>query len=72
LELARTAPLGNLRVFLGRGDRDDGWIVDGTDTLAARLAEWGREVGPTIVPGGHEAAAWRALTAPMLESLLGG
>jgi enterochelin esterase-like enzyme len=72
LELARTAPIDGLRVFLGRGDRDDAWIVEGTDTLAARLAERGRDVGPAIVPGGHAAATWRALTAPMLAFLLGG
>lgn len=71
LELARTAPIDDLRLFLGRGDHDDGWIIDGTDALAARLAERGREVEVAIVPGGHEAATWRALTAPMLESLLG-
>ena len=34
------------------------------------LAEQGRAAEPLIVPGGHEAATWRALTAPMLESLL--
>lgn len=71
LELVRTAAIDGLRLFLGRGDRDDTWIVDGTDMLAARLAERGRDVGSVIVPGGHEAATWRALTAPMLESLLG-
>lgn len=71
LELVRTAAIDGLCLFLGRGDRDDAWIVDGTDMLAARLAERGRDVGPVIVPGGHEAVTWRALTAPMLESLLG-
>jgi enterochelin esterase-like enzyme len=71
LALARTAPIDGLRLFLGRGDRDDAWIVDGTDALAARLAERGRDVGPAIVSGGHEAATWRALTGPMLEALLG-
>jgi enterochelin esterase-like enzyme len=70
LELARTAPLDGLRLFLGRGDRDDAWIVEGTDALAARLAARGRDVGTVIVPGGHEAATWRALIAPMLETLL--
>lgn len=70
LELARTAPIDGIRLFLGRGDRDDEWIVEGTDTLAERLAERGRDAGPRIVPGGHEAATWRALGAPMLESLL--
>ena len=71
LELAAPAPIDGLRLFLGRADRDDAWIVEGTDALAARLAERGRDVVPVIVPGGHDAATWRVLTAPMLEGLLG-
>ncbi|MFN8619304.1 MAG: alpha/beta hydrolase-fold protein [Chloroflexota bacterium] len=71
LELARTADLDGLRLFLGRGDADDAWIVDGTSALAARFAERGRDVTPVEVHGGHDASTWMALTGPMLEALLG-
>jgi enterochelin esterase-like enzyme len=71
IELATSAPIDGLRLFLGRADRDDAWIVEGTDALARRLAERGRDALPIIVAGGHDATTWRALTAPMLEALLG-
>ena len=72
IELAATAPIEGLRLFLGRADRDDAWIVEGTDALVARLAERGSAVPSVIVAGGHDATTWRALTSPMLEALLGG
>ena len=71
LELALTAPIETLRLWLGRGEGDLDWVTAGTDVLAARLATRGREVVPAIVPGGHASATWSALTGPMLEALLG-
>lgn len=71
LALAATLPAGRLRVFLGYGDRDYGWIQDATRALAARLANRGTAADPVVVPGGHEVATWRLLAPTMLEALFG-
>lgn len=70
--LALTAPLQDLRVFLGHGAADYAWIIEGTRVLATRLETRGvqtRLADPP--PSGHDGETWRALTGPMLEFLLG-
>jgi enterochelin esterase-like enzyme len=70
--LATTAPLGDLRVFLGHGAADYGWIVEGTRVMADVLAERGVAVRlGEPPPTGHENGTWHALTPSMLEWLLG-
>lgn len=70
--LAATAPLQDLRVFLGYGAADYDWIIAGTRVLADRLAARGVEsrLAQPAPPTGHDGETWRALTAPMLEFLL--
>lgn len=70
--LAATAPLADLRVFLGYGATDYDWIIEGTRVLADRLAARGV---PMLLaeppPTGHDGETWRSLTTPMLLFLLG-
>lgn len=69
--LAATAPLDDMRVFLGYGAGDYGWIIEGTRTMAEVLAARGVAVQlGDPPPTGHEDATWRALTPAMLEWLL--
>jgi enterochelin esterase-like enzyme len=68
--LAQTADVAKLRVFLGSGDSDYGWVRDGASELAKRLSLRGLDVRPLVVPGGHDGGTWRQLAAPMLERLL--
>jgi enterochelin esterase-like enzyme len=68
--LARVADVSGLRVFLGDGDNDYGWVRDGAQELATRLTQRGLHVTPVVVPGGHDGGTWRQLATPMLERLL--
>jgi enterochelin esterase-like enzyme len=71
--LAHTAPLRDVRVFLGHGALDYDWIIDGTRTLADTLMA--RDVAVQLAApaaGGHDGETWKALTRPMLEWLLAG
>lgn len=70
LRLAGSATIENLRLFVGYGDDDYGWVKEGTDELARRLRARGLHVTPMIVDGGHEEATWRALAPAMLGALL--
>ena len=58
-------------MFLGFGTTDYDWVQRATTQLSQTLADRGHEIQPTVVPGGHEAATWRALAEPMLLSLFG-
>ena len=71
LALAATLPAGRLRLFLGYGDRDYGWIQDATRALATRLTGRGTAADPIVVPGGHDVATWRLLAPTMLKALFG-
>jgi enterochelin esterase-like enzyme len=68
--LSQTVDITHLRVFLGNGDSDYGWVRDGAAELAKRLSLRGQHITPLVVPGGHDGGTWRQLAAPMLESLL--
>jgi enterochelin esterase-like enzyme len=68
--LASTADVTGLKVFLGNGDSDYGWVRDGAREIAKRLSQRGLHVTPMVVPGGHDGGTWRQLTGPMLENLL--
>ena len=70
LRLARTAAIEDLRLFVGYGDHDYGWVQDSTEELARRLLARGMQVTPVVVNGGHEDATWRALAPAMLRALL--
>jgi enterochelin esterase-like enzyme len=69
--LATTAKVAGLKVFLGYGRSDYGWVRDGTAELGQRLSKRAADASPLVVPGGHDAGTWRLLAGPMLEALLG-
>jgi enterochelin esterase-like enzyme len=69
LRLVETTPLDHLRLFLGYGDADYGWVREATDDLAASLTQRGLGATPVVVPGGHDVSTWRQLARPMLASL---
>jgi enterochelin esterase-like enzyme len=70
LRLAETAAIDHLRLFVGYGDHDYGWVKESANELARRLGARGRPITPMVVDGGHEEATWRALAPAMLEALL--
>ncbi|MBI3751750.1 MAG: hypothetical protein HY263_08885 [Chloroflexi bacterium] len=70
MQLVRTASLTGLRLFLGDGDSDYGWVRAGAAELSHRLAARGVDVPVRVVPGGHDGGTWRQLAGPMLESLM--
>lgn len=71
--LADTAPLDDLRVFLGYGAADYDWIIEATQVLADRLMTRGVATRLAEPPAtGHDGHTWRTLTGPMLEWLLTG
>jgi enterochelin esterase-like enzyme len=70
LRLARSAAIENLRLFVGYGNHDYGWVQEGTDELARRLGARGLPVTPMVVDGGHDEGTWRALAPAMLAALL--
>ncbi len=55
------------RIFLAAGDTD--WARAATENLARTLGQGGVIPGLLIVPGGHEASAWQASLAALLEAL---
>ncbi len=69
--LAATAPIDDLRVFLGSGAADYDWIIEGTQVMAGTLAARGV---PVLLadppPSGHDGDTWKTHTRPMLEWLL--
>jgi enterochelin esterase-like enzyme len=69
LNMADEGAADDLRVFLGYGDADYGWIRQATDALAAQLRDRGLEPPVVTVPGGHEMSTWRQLAEPMLLAL---
>lgn len=71
LLLARSAPLEDLRVFLGAGERDYTWITGATRLLAERLSARGVVAAPVVAAGGHNVRTWQRLAPAMLVSLLG-
>jgi enterochelin esterase-like enzyme len=70
IRLAGSAAIENLRLFVGYGDDDYGWVQGGTDELARRLRARGLPVTPMVADGGHDEATWRALAPAMLGALL--